>query len=81
MTVLEPPLDDLLDDLPEAQSVRADWRKGFEALCAKAQAGDAIGATRLFYELANDPTGISALAKKCHTDDGRPSVPMPTKAA
>jgi pimeloyl-ACP methyl ester carboxylesterase len=43
-----------LDDLPEAQDVRDDWRRGFEALRTKAQAGDAIGATRLFYELAND---------------------------
>jgi pimeloyl-ACP methyl ester carboxylesterase len=53
LTVLEPPLHDLLDDLPEAQAVRDDWRRGFEALRAKAQAGDAIGATRLFYELTN----------------------------
>ena len=54
LTVLEPPLHDLLDDLPEAQAVRDDWRRGFEALRTKAQAGDAIGATRLFYELVND---------------------------
>jgi non-heme chloroperoxidase len=54
LTVLEPPLHDLLDDLPEAQAVRDDWRRGFDALRTKAQAGDAIGATRLFYELAND---------------------------
>ena len=33
--------------------MRDDWRRGFEALRAKAQAGDAIGATRLFYELTN----------------------------
>jgi len=54
LTVLEPPLHDLLDDLPEAQAVRDDWRRGFEALRTKAQAGDAIGATRLFYELVNN---------------------------
>jgi pimeloyl-ACP methyl ester carboxylesterase len=54
LTVLEPPLHDLLDDLPEAQVARDDWRRGFEALRTKAQAGDAIGATRLFYELTND---------------------------
>jgi pimeloyl-ACP methyl ester carboxylesterase len=54
LTVLEPPLHDLLDELPEAQAARDDWRRGFEALRMKAQAGDAIGATRLFYELVND---------------------------
>jgi pimeloyl-ACP methyl ester carboxylesterase len=54
LTVLEPPLDDLLDDYPETLSARDEWRKGFEAVRAAAQAGDAIQATRLFYELAND---------------------------
>ena len=34
--------------------MRDDWRRGFEALRTKAQAGDAIGATRLFYELVNN---------------------------
>jgi pimeloyl-ACP methyl ester carboxylesterase len=54
LTVLEPPLDDLLDDLPEAHSARDEWRRGFEALRRAAQAGDAIQATKLFYDLAND---------------------------
>jgi pimeloyl-ACP methyl ester carboxylesterase len=54
LTVLEPPLHDLLDDLPEAHSVRDEWRRRFEALCTAAQAGDAIQATTLFYALAND---------------------------
>ena len=54
LDVLEPPLHDLLDELPEAQAARDDWRRGFEALRTKAQAGDAIGATRLFYELVNN---------------------------
>jgi pimeloyl-ACP methyl ester carboxylesterase len=32
LTLLEPPLDDLLEDLPETHSARDEWRKGFEAL-------------------------------------------------
>ena len=76
LTVLEPPLHDLLDDLPEAQAVRDDWRRGFEALRTKAQAGDGIGAARLFYELANDQgpgalVGEAAVAR----DDEEPSGP------
>jgi pimeloyl-ACP methyl ester carboxylesterase len=54
LTILEPPLDDLLDDLPEAEVVREEWRRRFEALRAVAQAGEAIRATRLFYELVNN---------------------------
>jgi pimeloyl-ACP methyl ester carboxylesterase len=60
LTVLEPPLDDLLDDLPEARSVRDEWNKAFEALRMVAQSGDAIRATKLFYELVNDE-GAGAL--------------------
>jgi pimeloyl-ACP methyl ester carboxylesterase len=29
LTVLEPPLDDLLDGMPEAQPVRDEWMQGF----------------------------------------------------
>jgi pimeloyl-ACP methyl ester carboxylesterase len=54
LTVLEPPLDGLLDDLPEVQPVRDEWRQAFERMRGAAQAGEAIRATRLFYELAND---------------------------
>jgi len=54
LTVLEPPLHDLLDDVPEAQSVRDEWKKAFEELRMVAQSGDAIRATKLFYELVND---------------------------
>jgi pimeloyl-ACP methyl ester carboxylesterase len=54
LTVLEPPLDDLLDGLQEAQPVRDEWRKGFEALRATAQAEEAIRATKMFFELANN---------------------------
>ena len=54
LTVLEPPLDDLLDDLPEAQPVRNEWRKAFERLRTAAQDGEAIRATKLFFELANN---------------------------
>jgi pimeloyl-ACP methyl ester carboxylesterase len=48
LTVPEQPLDDLLDNLPETHSARDEWRKGFEAVRAAVQAGDAIQATRLF---------------------------------
>jgi pimeloyl-ACP methyl ester carboxylesterase len=54
LTVLEPPLDDLVDDFPETHSARDEWGKGFGAVRATALGGDAIQATRLFYELAND---------------------------
>ena len=54
LTVLEPPLDDLLDGLPEAQPVCDEWRKGFEALRSTAQAGEVIRATKMFFELASN---------------------------
>ena len=54
LTVLEPPLDDLLDDLPESRLVREEWKQAFERMRGVAQAGNAIRATRLFYELVND---------------------------
>jgi pimeloyl-ACP methyl ester carboxylesterase len=54
LTILEPPLDDLLDDLPKAQSVREEWRRRFEVLRAVAQAGEAVRATKLFFELVNN---------------------------
>jgi len=54
LTVLEPPIDELLIDLPEAQPVRDEWRKAFEPIRAAAQAGEAIQAAKLFFELANN---------------------------
>jgi pimeloyl-ACP methyl ester carboxylesterase len=63
LTVLEPPLDDLLDELPEAQPVREEWRKGFDLVRLAAQAGEAIRATKLFFELANDE-GSGALDRQ-----------------
>lgn len=53
LTVLEPPLDELLADRPEAQPVRDEWRQAFEPIRTAAQAGEAIQATKLFFELAN----------------------------
>jgi pimeloyl-ACP methyl ester carboxylesterase len=53
LTVLEPPLDELLADRPEAQSVRDAWRQAFEPIRTAAQAGEARQATKLFFELAN----------------------------
>jgi pimeloyl-ACP methyl ester carboxylesterase len=63
LTILEPPLHDLLDDLPEAAPVRDEWRRGFEALRTVAQAGEAIRATKLFFELVNN-LGPSALDRQ-----------------
>jgi pimeloyl-ACP methyl ester carboxylesterase len=52
LTVLEPPLDELLVDRPEAQPVRDAWWQAFEPILTAAQAGEAIQATTLFFELA-----------------------------
>jgi pimeloyl-ACP methyl ester carboxylesterase len=49
LTVLEPPLDELLADRPEAQPVRDAWRQGFEPIDTAAQAGEAVHATTLFF--------------------------------
>jgi pimeloyl-ACP methyl ester carboxylesterase len=53
LTVLEAPIDELLVDLPEAQPVRDAWRQAFEPIRTAAQAGQAIQAATLFFELAN----------------------------
>jgi pimeloyl-ACP methyl ester carboxylesterase len=63
LTILEPPLHDLLDDVPEAELVRIEWRRRFEALRTVAQAGEAIRATKLFFELVND-RGPNALDRQ-----------------
>jgi pimeloyl-ACP methyl ester carboxylesterase len=42
LTVLEPPIDEVLGDLPEVQPVRDEWRKAFEPIRTAAQAGEAI---------------------------------------
>jgi pimeloyl-ACP methyl ester carboxylesterase len=54
LTVLEPPIDEVLGDLPEVQPVRDEWRKAFEPIRTAAQAGEAIQAAKLFFELANN---------------------------
>jgi pimeloyl-ACP methyl ester carboxylesterase len=53
LTVLEPPIDELLVDRPETQSVRDAWVKAFAPIRMAAQAGEAIQATKLFFELAH----------------------------
>jgi pimeloyl-ACP methyl ester carboxylesterase len=53
LTVLEPPMDELLADRPEAQPVRDAWQQAFEPIRTAAHAGEAIQATTLFFELAN----------------------------
>lgn len=53
LTVLEPPIDELLVDRPETQPVRDAWGKAFAPIRTAAQAGEAIQATKLFFELAN----------------------------
>jgi len=53
LTVLEPPMDELLVDRPEAQPVRDAWWQAFAPIDTAAHAGEAIQATKLFFELAN----------------------------
>jgi pimeloyl-ACP methyl ester carboxylesterase len=53
LTVLEPPIDELLVDRLEAQPVRDAWGKAFEPIRRAAQAGEAVQATKLFFELAH----------------------------
>jgi hypothetical protein len=53
LTVLEPPIDGLLVDRPEAQPVRDAWRQAFEPIRTAAHAGEAVHATKLFFELAH----------------------------
>lgn len=65
LTVLEPPIDELLVDLPEARSVREEWAKSFERIREVAQAGDAVQAARLFFGLTTnqDPGAFDAQPK------------------
>jgi pimeloyl-ACP methyl ester carboxylesterase len=53
LAVLEPPIDELLTDLPAAQPVRNELGKAFAPIRTAAQAGEAIQAAKLFFELAN----------------------------
>ena len=43
LTVLKPPLDDLLDDLPEARSARDEWRKGSRRVAPRRRRGCGAG--------------------------------------
>src|SRR6266705_2848882 len=54
LTVMEPPIHELLVDLPEAQPVRDAWGKAFEPIATAAKAGEAVHATKLFCELVNN---------------------------
>ena len=54
LTVLEPPLDELLGDRPEAQPVRDAWWQAFAPIDTAAHAREAIQAAKLFFELANN---------------------------
>jgi pimeloyl-ACP methyl ester carboxylesterase len=54
LTVLEPAIHELLVDLPEAQPVRDAWGKAFEPIATAAKAGEAVHATKLFFELVNN---------------------------
>src|SRR4029450_5113892 len=53
LAVLEPPIDELLADLPAAQSVGDELGQAFARIRTAAQAGEAIQAAKLFFELAN----------------------------
>jgi pimeloyl-ACP methyl ester carboxylesterase len=54
LTVLEPPIDELLADLPEVESVRDERAKSFEPIRTAALSGDVIRAAALFFDLANN---------------------------
>lgn len=54
LTVLEPPIDELLIDLPEVQPVRDAWTQAFASIRAAAQAGEAVQAVKLFFALVNN---------------------------
>lgn len=54
LTVLEPPIDELMADMPGVQPVRDEWVKAFEPIRTAALAGDAIQAAKLFFNLANN---------------------------
>ena len=54
LTVLEPPLDELLADRPAAQPLRDAWQQGFAPIRTAAHAGEAIQATTRFFELVNN---------------------------
>jgi pimeloyl-ACP methyl ester carboxylesterase len=54
LTVLEPPIDELLVDRPETQPVRDAWGQAFAPIRTAAHAGEAIQATKLFFALANN---------------------------
>lgn len=54
LTVMEPPIHELLVDLPEAQPVRDAWGKAFEPIATAVKAGEAVHATKLFCELVNN---------------------------
>jgi pimeloyl-ACP methyl ester carboxylesterase len=54
LTVLEPALHELLVDRPETQPVRDEWTKAFAPIATAAQAGEAVHATKLFFELVHN---------------------------
>jgi pimeloyl-ACP methyl ester carboxylesterase len=54
LTVMEPPIHELLVDLPEAQPVRDAWGKAFAPIATAAKGGEAVHATKLFCELVNN---------------------------
>jgi pimeloyl-ACP methyl ester carboxylesterase len=54
LTVLEPPIDEMVADLPAGQPVRNEWIKAFEPIRAAALSGEAVQATKLFFDLANN---------------------------
>jgi pimeloyl-ACP methyl ester carboxylesterase len=66
LTVLEPPIDELLADTPEGQRVRDEWIKAFEPIRTAALAGDAVRAAKLFFDLANNQ-GSEAFDKQPET--------------
>jgi len=66
LTVLEPPIDELLADLSGVHAVRDEWINAFEPIRTAALAGDVVRAAKLFFDLANNQ-GSGAFDKQPET--------------
>jgi pimeloyl-ACP methyl ester carboxylesterase len=54
LTLAEPALAELLEDLPEAKAVREELRQALELIRTTANAGEAVQAATLFFEWGNN---------------------------
>ncbi|SRR6266496_2500356 len=54
LTVLEPPIDELLAGVAGVEPLRDEWIRAFEPIRTAALGGDAVRAAKLFFDLANN---------------------------